>query len=260
MNQELTQRVIGAIVVTALAAIFIPMLFDDPVDNSGQVVSELTIPEQPVVIDAPATPVPTSVEDVTGTSEEGVQTGDAPDSTSSLSNQEMNAEPEGTSKEFGEEQEFEQPMGNAEEPEEPIVTETKIAPKAEKAPSAAKPKIVTAPPKPVNKATVTTTVKPAIGKPLVITETKPPVKTVKTDPALTRWYIQAGSFSKKENAVSLSESLRKQGMPVLLETIQIPEKGTLYRLRVGPELDKKRALAMKQKLDQQNIKSMLMAE
>ena len=33
MNQELKQRLIGAVVVTALAAIFIPMLFDDPVDN-----------------------------------------------------------------------------------------------------------------------------------------------------------------------------------------------------------------------------------
>jgi DedD protein len=46
----------------------------------------------------------------------------------------------------------------------------------------------------------------------------------------------------------------------LLETIQVPEKGTLYRLRVGPELDKKRAAAMKDKLTQQNIKSMLIAE
>ena len=48
MNQELKQRLIGAIVVTALAAIFIPMLFDDPVDNSGQVVSELVIPKTPI--------------------------------------------------------------------------------------------------------------------------------------------------------------------------------------------------------------------
>ena len=48
MNQELKQRLIGAIVVTALAAIFIPMLFDDPVDNSGQLVSELLIPKTPI--------------------------------------------------------------------------------------------------------------------------------------------------------------------------------------------------------------------
>ncbi|MFZ2405145.1 MAG: hypothetical protein WAW41_08415, partial [Methylobacter sp.] len=44
MDHELKQRLIGAVVVTALCAIFIPMLFDDPVDNSGQMVSELNIP------------------------------------------------------------------------------------------------------------------------------------------------------------------------------------------------------------------------
>ena len=48
MNHELRQRLIGAVVVTALAAIFIPMLFDDPIDNSGQIVSELVIPATPV--------------------------------------------------------------------------------------------------------------------------------------------------------------------------------------------------------------------
>ncbi|HSN24294.1 MAG TPA: sporulation protein, partial [Methylomicrobium sp.] len=47
MDQELKQRLIGAVVVTALAAIFIPMLFDDPIDTSGQAVSEMTIPEPP---------------------------------------------------------------------------------------------------------------------------------------------------------------------------------------------------------------------
>ena len=49
MNQELRQRLIGAVVVTALAAIFIPMLFDDPVEEKIQVVSELGIPQEPMV-------------------------------------------------------------------------------------------------------------------------------------------------------------------------------------------------------------------
>jgi len=242
MNQEITQRVIGAVVITALAAIFIPMMFDEPVSNSEQVAAELSIPEQPVVIDAPAPQVPTSVEEVTGDTEQ------VPPAVSSLSAQEMNAEP-------SEETEFSQTMPDAEdEPEEPIApasTEEKPLPISKPKPPVSK---ATAP---AVKPTVTTTIKPATGKPVFIPETKPPVKTT---PSLTRWYIQAGSFSKKENAVSLSESLRKQGMPVLLETIEVPEKGTFYRLRVGPELDKKRATAMKQKLDQQNIKSMLMAE
>ena len=48
MDQELKQRLIGAVVITALAAIFVPMLFDDPIKESGQIVNELTLPEPPV--------------------------------------------------------------------------------------------------------------------------------------------------------------------------------------------------------------------
>ena len=50
MEHELKQRLIGAVVVTALAAIFIPMLFDDPVDTSGKTVTELTIPQAPAEV------------------------------------------------------------------------------------------------------------------------------------------------------------------------------------------------------------------
>jgi len=185
MNQELTQRVIGAVVVTALAAIFVPMLFDDPVDNSGQVVSELTIPEQPVVIDAPATPpVPSSIEEVA--TDSGTQAVDNPaDTASSLSSQEMNAEPQ----DIGEEQEFDQPIANAEEPEEPIAVAGSETNKAQPITQA---KTSTAKPK------VDTSIKPAVGKPFAANETNPAAKTVKTDPTLERWYIQAGSFSKKK--------------------------------------------------------------
>ena len=47
MDQELKQRLIGAAVITALAAIFVPMLFDDPIDESGKSINELKIPELP---------------------------------------------------------------------------------------------------------------------------------------------------------------------------------------------------------------------
>jgi DedD protein len=83
----------------------------------------------------------------------------------------------------------------------------------------------------------------------------PVVKPVKPKTELSRWYIQAGTFSKKENALSLMERLRKQGLPVTMETA----KG-LYRLKVGPSLEKKRALEMKAKLDSQKIQSILIAE
>lgn len=47
MEQELKQRLVGAVVITALAAIFVPMLFDDPVDESGTQINELKIPPMP---------------------------------------------------------------------------------------------------------------------------------------------------------------------------------------------------------------------
>jgi DedD protein len=97
-------------------------------------------------------------------------------------------------------------------------------------------------------------VKPLTTVPVNKTE-KPVVKPAKSSSKLSRWYIQAGSFSKKENAQSLMETLRKQGLPVTLEAT----KG-LYRLKVGPSLEKKRAIEMKAKLDSQKIQSILIAE
>jgi len=47
MEQDLKQRLVGAVVITSLAAIFIPMLFDDPIDESGQMINALEIPQAP---------------------------------------------------------------------------------------------------------------------------------------------------------------------------------------------------------------------
>lgn len=64
MNQELKQRLMGAIVVTALAAIFIPMLFDDPIDRGGQSVTEIQIPPPPSNLDAASSKLPNSAKQV----------------------------------------------------------------------------------------------------------------------------------------------------------------------------------------------------
>ncbi len=47
MDPTLKQRIIGVVVITSLAAIFVPMLFDDPIDDSGKMISELEIPAMP---------------------------------------------------------------------------------------------------------------------------------------------------------------------------------------------------------------------
>lgn len=282
MNQELRQRIIGAVVVTALAAIFIPMLFDDPVDNSGQVVSELAIPQAPIAT------VEDTPKNLPGRIDAAVNTGDsAPESLDNTAAEEQHSEEMlETPAENGvlssdaletqalseeeQEQGYDQPFDEAKNPpsaanQQAPALDTGIVEEdsGEEAPvkkAPVKPKAVAKviEQQPVRKAPVPPTPKtvPATKTPVVTAVEKP----VKSNPALVRWYIQAGSFSKKENALSLSENLRKQGMPVLLETIQVGGKGTFYRLKVGPELDKKRAAAMKAKLDQQNIKNILISE
>ncbi len=52
---------------------------------------------------------------------------------------------------------------------------------------------------------------------------------------LTAWVVQLGSFNTKENADLLNERLRKAGYPAFVEPIK-QEGGTIYRVRVGPEL------------------------
>jgi DedD protein len=74
-----------------------------------------------------------------------------------------------------------------------------------------------------------------------------------------RWFIQLASLTNKTKAETLQEGLKAQGLPVTLSQIQ-NDKGTFYRLRVGPELDGKRAAAMKKKMDEQGINSILVSE
>lgn len=328
MDHELKQRLIGAVVVTALCAIFIPMLFDDPVDNSGQLVSELNIPA-PVDPDTDkAGKLPNNAEQVLKSSDPEPLTtepvGDTLESTGAVeevpeeaekqarSGESLYAESEGYTREnAGTEEAVEQPIAESEEnqpkprpkqasTERPLPAETgedsarkNITPKAQvkdtrveamaqepakvkKVPETVKPIIVK---KSENEpltgskdagtkagtyadATKQSTLKqPNTAKSLAaaVAEAKKPTVVPKESPKLVRWYIQIGSFTKRENAMSLWDSLREQGLPASLDTVQT-DKGTSYRLRVGPELDGKKAAAMKLRLDKQNIKAILVSE
>jgi len=296
MNQELKQRLIGAVVVTALAAIFIPMLFDDPVDDSGQAVSELSIPKVPGNLseEVGANP-PASAGQVPGaamTAETGQQQN--PGATEENANTEENpaqtAENAVTEPSDGE-QDGEQAMdtsgdmntqadneeespaedesaaaldtGVVEEAETPSASVTpheNLKPKPSHDDDDTTVKKTKSPVKPTETAKPKQSAAPKAAPKTTEKTIKPVSKPVKADSELSRWYLQAGTFSKKENASSLSENLRKQGFPVKVETVQIAGKGTMYRLKIGPELDKKRAAAMKATLDKQNIKAILVPE
>ncbi|MEQ1635667.1 MAG: SPOR domain-containing protein [Methylococcales bacterium] len=64
MTNELKQRLVGVAVITAIAAIFLPMLFDDPVRESGKAVNELSIPEPPKVAEPEIAPAVTETPQV----------------------------------------------------------------------------------------------------------------------------------------------------------------------------------------------------
>ena len=68
-----------------------------------------------------------------------------------------------------------------------------------------------------------------------------------TNVGLTAWVVQLGSFSNKDNAESLNQKLRKEGYRSFVEPLK--QKNTIvYRVRVGPELEKSEAEAINKKL------------
>jgi len=77
---------------------------------------------------------------------------------------------------------------------------------------------------------------------------------------LKSWVIQVGSFSQKQNAIEFRDKLRKNKFTAYVDSVS-SNQGTLYRLRVGPELGKKIALKTQQRLESvYKVKTLLVAE
>ena len=76
-----------------------------------------------------------------------------------------------------------------------------------------------------------------------------------TDPSdpLVRWVVQAGSFSDHANALSLVTRLRAEGFTAYPETITGPEGTTVYKVKVGPVIERQSAIdlsvALRQKMN-----------
>ncbi len=67
---------------------------------------------------------------------------------------------------------------------------------------------------------------------------------------LGSWVVQVGSFSSRDNALRLVEKLRDAGLDTMApEPVQMSGK-TLYRVMVGPEIDRTRATALLPKIRQ----------
>ena len=64
---------------------------------------------------------------------------------------------------------------------------------------------------------------------------------------VTAWVVQLGSFSSEENAEALNQKLRKAGFKAFVEPLK-QNIGTVYRVRIGPELKRSDADAINDRL------------
>jgi DedD protein len=67
------------------------------------------------------------------------------------------------------------------------------------------------------------------------------------DVGMTAWVVQLGSFSNEENAEVLNQKLRKAGFKAFVEPLK-QNNGTVYRVRIGPELKRSDADAINDRL------------
>lgn len=243
IDDKLKNRLAGTAVVTVLAIIFLPMMFDDPVEKKGQVVSELGIPQKPEVSpllttaivpdkssEVPAKPAKPAEASVSAEPAENVA--DASEKKPADSNPE-NVEKPAPVKEKSvkkENTETEDTGESVEEPK-PVAVEKKTAKaKVEKKPSKKELPVLDA----------------------AYQDKKNAASASPSTPDNRRWVIQVASLADEAKATAFKDKLRSQGFPATVESAWINGKGRVYRLKVGPELDAQKAQAMKNKINQLN--------
>lgn len=69
----------------------------------------------------------------------------------------------------------------------------------------------------------------------------------KGDIGLTAWVVQLGSFASEKNANNLNDDLHKAGFSSFVEPVK-QGGNVIYRVRVGPELQRSDAQALKDRL------------
>lgn len=213
MDNLVKQRVIGAVVLVALAVIFVPMLLEQPEDDLGPVGSNLPDKPDQIVRDRIE---PLILPEPPEESEPAQVVLDAPS-----------------------------PAAVAPaEPTPPATPPAEAAP-AEPVPAPAPtPAIPTTPAQPV--------APPAAATPAPVAPAPAPAAQPQSTPAqpLSGWVVQLASLASKDNALALQERLRGLGYTAFVEEVRTAQ-GVLYRVRVGPELERANAEKLRDRLDQQ---------
>lgn len=84
----------------------------------------------------------------------------------------------------------------------------------------------------------------------IVNETEESVHGDIASTDVTSWVVQVGSFRSKANALALRDRLRDHGFASYTEEVSM-RKGKHFRVRVGPELVRKSAISLKQRLAQE---------
>ena len=221
------KRMVGAIVLVALAVIFIPMLLEDKEEPVDTVRLEKQIPREPST-EYRTDLIPTEEEagkaaiDSRTTMEIPLETITEPERPTEPP--EAEAEVEATAVEEARKEKWDKAVEEAKKEEARKEEARKekwviVEEKAETPPVESPAEAVTPPP-----------------------ETKAPeiVETPPATPIGKGWTIQAGSFGVKVNAEKLMANLKLKGMPAYLSEIRVQDK-TLYRVRIGPIESKQKA-------------------
>jgi len=220
------QRVIGAVVLVALAVIFIPMLLESPEEELGPLGSNL--PERPEMtvrdrVEPLTLPEPPPESEPAQVVLEPLPADDAAAGT---------AEP-----------------GEASQPPSGAQTSSQTPPAASATPSI-----------PTEEPAAS---RPAVSEPPVASAppTSPPAAAKQTPEAakpLSGWVVQLAALSSKDNAMALRERLRGLGYTAFVEETTAAQ-GTQFRVRVGPELERANADNLRTRLEQQvQIKGIVM--
>jgi len=252
---QLRQRIIGAVVVAALAIILIPLLFKSsapsPTNNQPATIKiAAEIPPEPAKPMSPQTIVMAQDKDLNTASS------DLPTSTSAAaSTTPANATSINTSAPAAEPA---QPANVTMVSTEPVTQPTKKSTKhdAKQASKHTSAKLVKAT---TNAKTSTTNSHHVTTKVASNSTTTKKAKTVPTATTMSgvAWVVRLGSFANATNAKELETELRAKGFKAYTQNIK-SSLGTLVRVAIGPETKREKADAVKERLAKEmQIKSVV---
>lgn len=201
------QRLIGAVVIVALAVIIIPMLLDGSGNKSVRDMPPAPAMPAQGTVDQHNIPLPPQ-------------------------------EPSGTV--MPQPQAAPPPTADAGASAAVPAVPSTVAPAAPAAPASVAPAPATVTPPP---AAPTASAPPAAPPPAAESSTTKPTAKVASG-----WVVQVGSFSEQSKAFGLRDKLRKSKFSAYVERFSNGSKQTMYRVRVGPEIDRAKAEAVQKRL------------